>query len=568
MVDLTGNWDTRISRRTLLRTGGAAAVVLYGSAVPSASAGPKFADYPFKLGVASGEPTPDGIVLWTRLAPDPLNGGGLGTESYRVRFEVAADPRFRRIVHRAHTRVGPEEVHTVHADVTGLRPERDYWYRFESKREVSPVGHFRTAPRRANHLKFAFVSCQNYTHGFFPAFEDLVEQDLELVVHLGDYIYEGPGLASGVRTHAPVASLMTLEDYRTRHAQYKTDAALQAAHAAFPWLMTWDDHEFWNNYADLDLDPNQPLETVEQRRAAAYLAYWEHSPLPRSRKPVGQDMPMYRRASWSDLVLFHVLDTRQHRSDQVSCPPAQRLPNGYCPAALDPARAILGEEQRTWQGAPAGEPDRHHRRRARPLRAQRAARLRELRRPAGGHRVHRHVDQLAGQRVAGGEDDVRRRRQQSAPAVPDQPARLRARRDRPGALEGRASDRGRAAGARRKLDDRDLRRRGREGRGGPGEHLTWPRRSTTTPPAACAGPRSTTAATGTATSSSPPATRPGAVVLQVRTDTFGGLARPAHAEERTRLWELMVGAFPRYEAYEREPGRPLPIVVVTPTPSG
>jgi alkaline phosphatase D len=349
---MNGNWDTRISRRTLLRTGGAAAIVLYGGAVPSASAGRRFASYPFTLGVASGEPTPDGVVLWTRLAPDPLNGGGLGTETYRVRFEVANDPDFRRIVHRGHTRVGPEEVHTVHAEVTGLKPTRDYWYRFESKREISPVGRFRTAPAYGTlpaGLRFAFVSCQNYTHGLFSAFEDLVmQQDLELVVHLGDYIYEGAGLAGGPRNHAPATALMTLDDYRTRHAQYKTDASLQTAHAAFPWLMTWDDHEFWNNYADLDLDPDQPLDTVAERRAAAYLAYWEHSPLPRSRKPVGKDMPMYRRAAWGDLVSFHVLDTRQHRSDQVTCTAAQRLPNGYCPGALDPGRAILGEPQRAW----------------------------------------------------------------------------------------------------------------------------------------------------------------------------------------------------------------------------
>ena len=347
-----GNWDTRISRRTLLRTGGAAAIVLYGGAVPSASAGPKFTSDPFTLGVASGEPTPDGIVLWTRLAPDPLNGGGLGDASYRIRFEVAKDPDFRRIVHRGHTRVGPEEVHTVHAEVTGLKPERDYWYRFESKRYESPVGRFRTAPRYGTvpeRLKFAFVSCQNYTHGYFSAFNDLVGQDdVELVVHLGDYIYEGPGLPTGPRAHAPQADLMTLADYRTRHAQYKTDESLQAAHQAYPWVMTWDDHEFWNNYADLDLDPNQPLETVAQRRAAAYLAYWEHSPLPRSRKPVDHFMPMYRRSTWGDLVLFHVLDTRQYRSDQVAnCPVPQRQ-FGYCPPALDPERHILGSEQRAW----------------------------------------------------------------------------------------------------------------------------------------------------------------------------------------------------------------------------
>ena len=222
----------------------------------------------------------------------------------------------------------------MHAEVTGLKPGRDYWYRFESKRYISPVGRLRTAPDYGtvpNRLRFAYVSCQNYTHGFYPAFEDLARQeDVELVVHLGDYIYEGPGLAGG-RVHAPQTSLMTLADYRTRHAQYKTDTALQAAHQACPWLMTWDDHEFWNNYADLDLDPNQPLETVAQRRAAAYLAYWEHSPLPRSRKPVDHNMPMYRRASWGDLARFNVLDTRQSRSDQiVVCQPAQRLPSGYC----------------------------------------------------------------------------------------------------------------------------------------------------------------------------------------------------------------------------------------------
>jgi alkaline phosphatase D len=356
MVDLTGNWDSRISRRTLLRTGGAAAIVLYGNAIPSADAGPRFAGDPFTLGVASGEPTPDGIVLWTRLAPDPLNGGGLGLESYRVRFEVAKDPRFRRIVHRGHTRVIADDAHTVHAEVTGLRPEEEYWYRFESKRWESPVGRFKTAPRygrlrRHDHLKFAFVSCQNFTHGYFSPFEDLAKQsDVELVVHLGDYIYEGPGLVGGPRVHAPAAALMTLNDYRTRHAQYKTDPWLQAVHREFPWVLTWDDHEFWQNYADLDVDsgPDQTLESLIERRAAAYKAYWEHNPLPHSRKPAGHNMPMYRRSTWGDLVLFHVLDTRQHRSDQVAnCPVPQRQ-FGYCPPALDPERAILGAEQRTW----------------------------------------------------------------------------------------------------------------------------------------------------------------------------------------------------------------------------
>jgi alkaline phosphatase D len=147
----------------------------------------------------------------------------------------------------------------------------------------------------------------------------------------------------------PAAELLSLSDYRTRHAQYRTDPALQAAHAAFPWLMTWDDHEFEDNYANLDLDPDQPLEAVAARRAAAYLAYWEHTPLARVRKPVGKDMALYRRAQWGDLATFHVLDTRQHRSDQFTqCPRSARHSSGYCPDALDPARSILGAEQRDW----------------------------------------------------------------------------------------------------------------------------------------------------------------------------------------------------------------------------
>jgi alkaline phosphatase D len=210
-------------------------------------------------------------------------------------------------------------------------------------------------------LRFAFVSCQNYTNGFYTAYADLAQQeDLEFVVHLGDYIYEGPGLGvDRVRDHAPAAELLSLDDYRTRHAQYRTDGKLQAAHAAFPWLMTWDDHEFKDNYANLAIDSDQPIEDVERRRAAAYLAYWEHTPLVRARKPVGKDLNLFRRLSWGDLATFHVLDTRQYRDDQVDCTQSQRDPlSGYCPGQLDPARTILGAEQRAWlldglAGAPA-----------------------------------------------------------------------------------------------------------------------------------------------------------------------------------------------------------------------
>jgi alkaline phosphatase D len=356
LMGLTGNWDGRISRRTLLRAGGSAtaAYVLLGRAATSASAAPPFEGEPFALGVASGDPTPDGVVLWTRLAPDPLASGGMPEQVFGVRYEVAKDPEFRQIVRRGAIEALPEEAHTVHAEIGGLQPDTPYWYRFKWGTSESRSGRTRTAPPTGSTapMRFGFVSCQNYTNGFFGAYADLAAQDVDLVVHLGDYIYEGPGLgALRVRDHAPQAELFTLNDYRLRHAQYRTDPDLQKAHATHPFLMTWDDHEFKDNYADLDLEPDQPLETVAERRAAAYLAYWEHAPLPRSRKPVGKDMPLYRRLHWGALATFHVLDTRQYRSNQIEaqCLPADRDPvSSYCPGVLDPSRGILGAAQRDW----------------------------------------------------------------------------------------------------------------------------------------------------------------------------------------------------------------------------
>jgi alkaline phosphatase D len=353
-MGMTGNWDGRISRRTLLRAGGSAtaAYVLLGRSANSAAA-PPFASDPFTLGVASGDPTPDGVVLWTRLAPDLLNGGGMSDDVFGVRYEVAADAGFQQIVRRGAVEARPDEAHSVRVELRGLQPDTHYWYRFKWGRTTSRIGRTRTAPPPGSTapMRFAFASCQNYTNGFFGAYADLATQDVDLVVHLGDYIYEGPGVgAARVRDHVPQAELFTLNDYRLRHAQYRTDLDLQDAHAAFPWLMTWDDHEFKDNYADLDLDPDQPLETVAARRAAAYLAYWEHAPLARARKPVGKDMPLFRRLQWGSLATFHALDTRQYRSDQIAqCMQAQRDPaSGYCPDALLSTRGILGDAQRAW----------------------------------------------------------------------------------------------------------------------------------------------------------------------------------------------------------------------------
>jgi alkaline phosphatase D len=356
-VAITGAWDRRISRRTLLKTGGslAAGITVAGIASRPAFAQAGFNGDPFALGIASGDPSPTGVVLWTRLAPDPLAvGGGLLAEPYDVRFEVARDEGFHEIVRRGTTVAVPDEAHSVHVEVFGLAPRHEYFYRFKAGDDISPVGRTRTTPpgnAMVEAVTFAFVSCQHFAEGYFTPYADVAAAaDIEAVIHLGDYIYESG--ARGVRAHAPGREIRTLDEYRIRHGQYKTDRHLQAAHAAHPWLVTWDDHEFKNNYADEDLDvgPIEPTaDVVRARRAAAYLAYWEHMPLARARKPVGPDLPLYRRFHWGAQATFNVLDGRQYRSDQpLRCADDQRDPSGHCPDDLGPERTMLGAEQREW----------------------------------------------------------------------------------------------------------------------------------------------------------------------------------------------------------------------------
>ncbi|HWT24774.1 MAG TPA: alkaline phosphatase D family protein [Solirubrobacteraceae bacterium] len=352
-MTVTGTWDRAMTRRALLRTGGSLAIgmAVADTATARAAGRPPIEGYPFALGVASGEPRADGVVLWTRLAPGPLVvGGGMPAARYAVRYEVARDEAFTRLARRGAVWSVPDEAHSVRVEVDGLRPGREYFYRFKAGGDPSPPGRTKTAPHRdaaVGAMRFAFVSCQNFPHGYFNAYADVVAQDPDGVVHLGDYIYEGP--ASAVRAHAPLRETVSLDDYRIRHAQYKTDADLQAAHAALPWLVTWDDHEVDNNYAGLDADPDMPPEQFAARRAAAYRAYWEHMPLRRALKPAGPHLRLFRRLRWGDLATFNVLDTRQYRSDQpLPCTARERDPSGYCPDALAPDRTMMGAEQRDW----------------------------------------------------------------------------------------------------------------------------------------------------------------------------------------------------------------------------
>lgn len=310
------------------------------------TAAPKFLADPFSLGVASGDPAPDGVVLWTRLAPEPLAGGGMPPHSVPVEWRVAADDRMRRIVKRGRVAAHPELAHSVHVEVRGLEPARWYWYQFRVGQNLSTIGRTRTAPApgsRLDKLIFAFASCQHYEDGFYTAYRHMARENLDLVVFLGDYIYEG-GIRKGRPREHNSAEIVTLDDYRNRYALYKSDPDLRQAHAAFPWVVTSDDHEVDNNYAGaIDQDGTSP-EKFLLRRAAAYQAYYEHMPLRVSSLFKGPNMRLYRRLTYGSLAEFSVLDTRQYRTDQ----PCGDGHKERCPGAFDPQATLLGPEQERW----------------------------------------------------------------------------------------------------------------------------------------------------------------------------------------------------------------------------
>ncbi|MBD2439215.1 alkaline phosphatase [Nostoc sp. FACHB-110] len=306
----------------------------------------RFSSYPFTLGVASGDPLPDSVVLWTRLAPDPLNGGGMPTRNVMVHWEIALDENMRKVVQRGKTLALADLAHSVHVDVKGLEPDRWYWYQFRVGKELSPIGRTRTAPEFysfTKQLNFAFVSCQDWQNGYYTTYKHIADEDLDLVVHLGDYIYEYGPQTGGPRQHNS-PEIMSLTDYRDRHALYKTDPNLQAVHAAFPWIVTWDDHEVENNYANLISEDNVNPEVFAQRRANAYKAYYEHMPLRLSSLPNGANMQLYRRLRFGNLAEFNVLDTRQYRTDQ----PCNDGLNPRCLQAFDENATLTGTEQEQW----------------------------------------------------------------------------------------------------------------------------------------------------------------------------------------------------------------------------
>jgi alkaline phosphatase D len=312
---------------------------------------PSFTGYPFTLGVASGEPVASGVVLWTRLAPEPLNGGGVGADPVVVGWEVADDERFGRVVQSGTVTARAAWAHSVHVEVSGLEPARWYFYRFTAGDEVSPVGRTRTAPAPAEvppQLRLGLGSCQHFEQGYYAAHRHLQAEDLDVMVFVGDYIYEGPGRAGGARRHVG-GEARTLTEYRNRHAQYKTDPDLQRLHAAVPWLVTWDDHEVDNNYAGTRSETLDP--EFRRRRAAAYRTYFEHMPLRRRARPTASGMVLRSRHDWGQLARLHLLDGRQRRTPQA-CPPPGRGGAAWiderCPELHAPGRTMLGRSQEAW----------------------------------------------------------------------------------------------------------------------------------------------------------------------------------------------------------------------------
>ncbi|MEQ1690785.1 MAG: alkaline phosphatase D family protein [Gemmatimonas sp.] len=308
---------------------------------------PRLVDEPFSRGVASGDPTSTGGVLWTRLAPRPFEpDGGMGDRTV-VAWEVADDEGFKKIVKTGRATAGQELSYSVHVNVDGLTPDRWYFYRFQVGQATSQVGRFRTAPSEGatTPLRLAVASCQRWDQGLFTAYEHMSREELDLVAHLGDYIYEQASPTNAIRAHQGL-EIRTLDDYRRRYAQYKSDPALQAAHARCPWVVTWDDHEVDNNYAGL-MGENE-MESVDQmraRRAAAYQAWWEHQPVRVPRVTSWSDLNITRTIDWGALARFWMLDTRQYRDDQACGDGTRAVP---CGEWADSKRTFLGTAQEKW----------------------------------------------------------------------------------------------------------------------------------------------------------------------------------------------------------------------------
>jgi alkaline phosphatase D len=352
------------SRRQFLKTTAwlSAGVLAAPSIIRRAVAQQNWTSNPFSLGVASGVPRADGFVLWTRLIADPFAEGNavnapLTADTLPLNYEIAGDEAMRNIVHRGVAVADRTYAYSVHEVVRGLKPNRPYWYRFHSGSATSAIGCARTAPApgaSVDRFKLAFFSCSHYEMGYFSAYRHAAQQAPDLTVFLGDYIYEYSDTKNSVvRHHRGSPDSKTLEDYRDRYTQYRLDPDLQAIHAACPALMTWDDHEVQNDYADMWSQTFDNPQDFLRRRAAAYQAFYEHMPLSPSQAPNGSAMRVYGNHAFGDLLSIALIDGRQYRSREACYGPPDKghghlETNSGCPERLDPTRSMIGQQQEAW----------------------------------------------------------------------------------------------------------------------------------------------------------------------------------------------------------------------------
>ncbi|MEU2433795.1 alkaline phosphatase D family protein [Streptomyces sp. NPDC007861] len=332
---------TRLNRRDLLKAAGAAGALnlvwpLSAGLSPAQAReaaealGAEYDPAPFTLGVASGDPGPTSVLLWTRLAPEPLAAEQQLPEVVEVEWVVATDAQLGNVIARGTAPASATLGHSVHVPVSGLTANTRYWYAFKALGKTSRTGRTKTAPVGAvSSVRFAAANCQAFADGFYAAHLGIARENVDFVVHLGDYIYEhgqvGGVPADHVRDHEGPA-VFTVADYRRRHALYKGDPSLREAHAAHPWFLTWDDHEVANDYSGTG--GGAPF---MQRRAAAYQAWYENMPHRDAGTSALPDPEIHRVRRWGDLLELTVLDLRSYRS-------AQNLANG----------TILGARQKTW----------------------------------------------------------------------------------------------------------------------------------------------------------------------------------------------------------------------------
>jgi len=359
-TDLPDIDTTAQDRRTFMqRTGGvslAAVLGLSGGAAAMVDEDGNFESDPYTLGVASGDPLPESVIIWTRLAPNPLDANGaMPEEPFDVEWTVATDEDMNDVVNSGTATAEPDHAHTVHVDADGLAPDTEYYYQFECRGETSPVGRTKTAPAAdasVEEFQFAFASCNRWVDGYYTAYQYMAEDELDLVVHLGDYLYEyGIDVSDSPREESLPQEYKKettdLDTYRLRYGLYKSDPDMQAAHASAPWLITRDDHEVDNNWAgDVPQDPDkQSTEAFIERRAAALKAYYEHMPFRMAQKPEDASQKLYRYYAFGDLLDFNVLDTRLYRSDQACDDVFNKVD---CEERFEEDRTILGDSQESW----------------------------------------------------------------------------------------------------------------------------------------------------------------------------------------------------------------------------